>query len=105
MQSAAAVGAPTFRILAQHIWPNLFGVLIVQMTLAMAGAIITESGLSFLGLGAPPTTPTWGALLNSGRHFLYEAPHMSIFPGLAIVILVIGFNLIGESLRDRWVRD
>ncbi|MEZ4870848.1 MAG: ABC transporter permease [Bdellovibrionales bacterium] len=102
VQSARAVGADPLRILTKHIWPNLFGVLLVQMSLAMAGAIITESGLSFLGLGAPPTTPTWGALLNSGRHYLVEAPHISFFPGLAIVILVFGFNLVGEYLRAQW---
>jgi peptide/nickel transport system permease protein len=66
----------------------------------MAGTIIAESSLSFLGLGAPPTTPTWGALLNSGRKILVEAPHVSLFPGLAILTLVLGFNLFGDGLRD-----
>jgi peptide/nickel transport system permease protein len=83
-----------------HIWPNLLGILVVQMTFGMSGTIITESGLSFLGLGAPPTVPTWGSLLNSGRRILTEAPHVSLFPGLAILTLVLGFNLVGDSLRD-----
>jgi peptide/nickel transport system permease protein len=78
----------------------LIGLVIVQMTFATAGTIMTESGLSFLGLGAPATTPTWGSLLNSGRRVLIEAPHISIFPGLAILWLVLGFNLTGDGLRD-----
>lgn len=97
---AFALGANPVRLLVRHIWPNLFGILVVQMTFGMSGTIITESGLSFLGLGAPPTIPTWGALLNSGRRILTEAPHVSLFPGLAILILVLGFNLVGDSLRD-----
>ncbi len=97
---AKAIGAKPMRLLIQHIWPNLFGILVVQMTFGMSGTIITESGLSFLGLGAPPTVPTWGSLLNSGRRILSEAPHVSLFPGLAILTLVLGFNLVGDSLRD-----
>jgi peptide/nickel transport system permease protein len=99
---AVALGASHSRVLFRHILPNLLGLLVVQMTFGMAGTIITESGLSFLGLGAPGNTPTWGALLNSGRRFLTEAPHISIFPGLAIVMLVLGFNLVGDSLRDHF---
>lgn len=97
---ALAAGAGPFRILTRHIWPNLLGILVVQMTFGMSGTIITESGLSFLGLGAPPTVPTWGQLLNSGRRILVEAPHVSLFPGLAILVLVLGFNLVGDGLRD-----
>lgn len=100
VQSARSMGANHTRIVVLHVWPNLVGILVVQMTLAMAGTIITESGLSFLGLGAPPTVPTWGALLNSGRQILFEAPHVSLFPGIAIVVLVLGFNLFGDGLRD-----
>ncbi|MFK8137507.1 MAG: ABC transporter permease [Bdellovibrionales bacterium] len=100
VQAARALGAKTPRILGLHIWPNLVGPLIVQATFAMAGTIIAESGLSFLGLGAPPSEPTWGALLNSGRKVLLEAPHVSIFPGVCIVLLVLGFNLIGDAIRD-----
>jgi peptide/nickel transport system permease protein len=100
VQSAKALGANPFRIVILHIWPNLVGPIVVQSSFAMAGTIISESSLSFLGLGAPPTTPTWGALLSAGRKILIEAPHVSIFPGLAIVLLVLGFNLFGDGLRD-----
>ena len=88
------------RVIVVHLWPNLVGPLVVHATFAMAGTIIAESSLSFLGLGAPPTTPTWGALLNSGRKILVEAPHVSLFPGLAILSLVLGFNLFGDVLID-----
>ncbi|MCB0366132.1 MAG: ABC transporter permease [Bdellovibrionales bacterium] len=98
--SARALGGSSLRQVVVHIWPNLVGPLVVNATFAMAGTIIAESSLSFLGLGAPPTTPTWGALLNSGRKILLEAPHVSIFPGLAILTLVLGFNLFGDGLRD-----
>ncbi len=100
VQSAKAVGNNSIRVVSVHIWPNLIGVMTVQCTFAMAGTLIIESGLSFLGLGAPPTTPTWGMLLNSGRYYLVEAPHISIFPGLAILLLVLGFNLLGDGLRE-----
>ena len=100
VQSALAIGNKSFRVITVHIWPNLIGVMTVQCTFAMAGTLIVESGLSFLGLGAPPTTPTWGMLLNSGRYYLVEAPHISIFPGLAILTLVLGFNLLGDGLRE-----
>lgn len=98
--SAQALGASHWRTIVLHIWPNLIGAIVVNASFAMAGTIIAESGLSFLGLGAPPTTPTWGALLSSGRKILEDAPHVSIFPGLAIVILILGFNLFGDGLRD-----
>ncbi len=100
VQSARAIGAKVPRILVWHIWPNLLGPLIVQISFGMAGTIISESGLSFLGLGVPPDVPSWGALLNSGRQALLDAPHISIFPGLFIVLLVLGFNLLGDGLRD-----
>lgn len=100
VQGAVAVGAGSVRILTRHIWPNLIGLVVVQATFGMAGTIITESGLSFLGLGAPPSVPTWGQLLNAGRRSIIEAPHISIFPGLAILSLVFGFNLLGDGLRD-----
>ena len=100
VQAAIALGAKTPRVIFLHIWPNLTGPLIVQASFAMAGTIIAESGLSFLGLGAPPTEPTWGALLNMGRKVLIDAPHISIFPGLCIVLLVLGFNFLGDGVRD-----
>ncbi len=97
---ARALGAGRIRLLVFHIWPNLVGILVVQCTFGMAGTIVTESSLSFLGLGAPPNVATWGSLINSGRRFLLEAPHLSLFPGLAILILVMGFNLLGDGIRD-----
>ena len=100
VQAARAMGAGSIRITVLHIWPNLLGLLIVQATFAMAATIIAESGLSFLGLGVPPTIPTWGSLLSSGRRVLSEAPHVSFAPGLAIMTLVLGFNLLGDGLRD-----
>jgi len=98
--SARAVGSSHLRILVLHIWPNLLGLLIVQCTFALAGTIIAESGLSFLGLGVPASTPTWGSLLNSGRRVLGEAPHISFAAGIAILSVVLGFNLLGDGLRD-----
>ncbi|MEC9284003.1 MAG: ABC transporter permease [Bdellovibrionota bacterium] len=100
VQAAVALGAKTPRVVLLHVWPNLTGPLIVQASFAMAGTIIAESSLSFLGLGAPPTEPTWGSLLNMGRKVLIDAPHISIFPGLCIVLLVLGFNFLGDGVRD-----
>lgn len=100
VQSARALGAGSFRIVIFHIWPNLLSLLVVQATFAMAGTIISESGLSFLGLGVPSHVPTWGALLNSGRRVMTEAPHIALAPGFAIVTLVLAFNLVGDGLRD-----
>lgn len=100
VQAARALGAGSLRTIVVHIWPNLIGLLIVQATFAMAATIISESGLSFLGLGVPPSTPTWGSLLNSGRRVLSDAPHLSLIPGAAILLLVLGFNLFGDGLRD-----
>lgn len=99
IQTVEALGGGRIRQTIFHVWPNLSGPLVVHSIFAIAGTIIAESGLSFLGLGAPPTTPTWGALLNAGRRVLGEAPHLCLFPGLAILTLVLGFNLIGDSLR------
>jgi peptide/nickel transport system permease protein len=98
--SSKALGLSPIKLVIYHIWPNLTGTLVVHCTFAMAGTIIAESGLSFLGLGAPPSQPTWGALLSSGRRYLAEAPHISLFPGIAILLLVLGFNLFGDGLRD-----
>ncbi len=101
VQSAISLGANPLRVIMVHIWPNLTGPLVVQASFGMAATIISESSLSFLGLGTPPTEPSWGGLLNAGRKFLVEAPFISIFPGLAIILLVLGFNLFGDGLRDR----
>lgn len=100
VQSTKALGSGPLRTMVLHIWPNLLGVLSVQATFAMAGTIVAEAGLSFLGLGVPATTPTWGALLNSGRQILTEAPHVSLSAGGAIFLLVLAFNLLGDAFRD-----
>jgi peptide/nickel transport system permease protein len=97
--SARALGAGHVRIIARHIWPNLLGFLAVQATFGLSGVIMAESGLSFLGLGVPADTPTWGALLSNGRRFLSEAPHLSLFPGLAILGLTASFQLLGDGFR------
>lgn len=98
IQTVISLGGSRRRQIVFHLWPNLTGPLIVHSSFAIAGTIIAESGLSFLGLGASPKTPTWGALLNSGRRVLSEAPHVSLFPGGAILLLVLGFHLLGEGL-------
>jgi peptide/nickel transport system permease protein len=99
--AARAVGARAARILWRHVIPAAIPALIVQATLGMAGAIIGEASLSFLGLGVQPPTPSWGTMLNGGRAHILDAPHLTIFPGLAIVLLVLGFNFLGDGLRDR----
>jgi peptide/nickel transport system permease protein len=101
VQAARAVGAATPRILWRHVIPTAVPALVVQATLGMAGAIIGEASLSFLGLGVQPPTPSWGTMLNGGRAHILDAPHLTIFPGLAIVLLVLGFNFLGDGLRDR----
>jgi peptide/nickel transport system permease protein len=99
-QAASALGARPFRILFRHILPNALSPVIVMATLGMADAILVESALSYFGLGAQPPTPSWGAMLAAGRNFMEMAPWMSLIPGLAIVLVVLGFNLAGDSLRD-----
>lgn len=100
VQAARALGAATPRVLARHIVPATLPALIVQATLGMGGAILAEASLSFLGLGVQPPTPSWGTMLNYGRSHLLDAPHLTIFPGLAIAVLVLGFNFLGDGLRD-----
>jgi peptide/nickel transport system permease protein len=100
VKAARALGATDTAILFSHILPNVAGTAIVLSTLRMATAILSAAGLSFLGLGAQPPMPEWGAMLNDGRAFLRITPHVVIFPGLAIVIAVLGFNLLGDGLRD-----
>ncbi len=94
------IGASTPRIIFRHVLPNVAAPVIVQTTIALAFAIISEAALSFLGLGAQPPTPSWGAMLQNGRRFLDIAPWIAIFPGIAIMIAVLGFNLFGDWLRD-----
>jgi len=100
IEAARAVGNPHRRILLRHILPNVLAPIIVQATLAIAGAIIAEAALSFLGLGQQPPAPSWGSMLNTASHFLSQAPWMALWPGLAIFTLVLSFNLLGDGLRD-----
>jgi peptide/nickel transport system permease protein len=100
VQAARALGAGTPRILFRHVVPTTLPAVMVQATLGMAGAILAEASLSFLGLGVQPPTPSWGTMLNGGRLHLLDAPHLTIFPGAAIAVLVLGFNFLGDGLRD-----
>ncbi|MGE5577360.1 MAG: nickel transporter permease [Syntrophothermus sp.] len=100
IEAARALGASDLQVIFKHLLPNSMGPLIVQATLGVATAIIEAASLSFLGLGAQPPTPEWGAMLNGGRHLLRQAPWVTAFPGLAIVVLVMGVNLFGDGLRD-----
>lgn len=98
--AARAIGVTHSRILFRNILPNSITPIIVQGTLGIASAILDAAGLSFLGLGAQPPTPEWGAMLGEGRFSMFTAPHIIIFPGLAIMLTVLGFNLLGDGLRD-----
>lgn len=100
VQAARALGAGAPRVLWRHVIPAAIPVVVVQATLGMAGAIIGEAALSFLGLGVQPPTPSWGTMLNGGRAHLLDAPHLTLFPGLAIALLVLGFNFVGDGLRN-----
>ncbi|HUF89791.1 MAG TPA: ABC transporter permease [Gemmatimonadota bacterium] len=100
IQAARALGMSDLRLLARHVLPNTLAPAIIAVTLGMAGAILLEAALSFIGLGAQPPTPSWGAMISDGRDFLRTAPWISIFPGLAIGFVVLGFNLFGDGLRD-----
>ncbi|MBI4277623.1 MAG: ABC transporter permease [Armatimonadetes bacterium] len=100
VEAARAVGASGVRIAFTHILPNGLPPVLVLATLYMGYAILLESALSFLGLGVQPPTPSWGLMISTGREYLFEAPHVSTFPGLAITLAVLGFNLVGDGLRD-----
>lgn len=100
IEAARAVGASDFRIIIKHIIPNSLAPVIVQGTLGVAGAILSTAGLSFIGLGVPKPRPEWGAMLSNGRQFLRKAPHITTFPGLAIMITILALNLLGDGLRD-----
>jgi peptide/nickel transport system permease protein len=100
VEASRALGAPARRIVGRHILPNLASVVVVQTSIALSWAVLTEASLSFLGLSAQPPTPSWGAMLNEGRQNLELAPHLAVFPGLAIMLAVLGFNLLGDGLRD-----
>ena len=100
VQAARALGAATPRVLFRHIVPAAMPAVVVQATLGMAGAVTGEAALSFLGLGVQPPTPSWGSMLSGGRAHLLDAPHLTLFPGIAIAVLVLGFNFLGDGLRD-----
>jgi len=100
VDAARAIGATSSRIVMRHIVPNLMSTLIVQVSLALSWAVLTEGALSFLGLSAQPPAPSWGVMLSEGRQYLEFATHLAVFPGLAIMIAVLGFNLLGDGLRD-----
>lgn len=100
VEAARSVGNPAYRIAFRHILPNILPALLVQATLSIAAAIIAEASLSFLGLGQQPPAPSWGSMLNTAQRFLSNAPWMAIYPGLAIFLTVLSFNLLGDGLRD-----
>ncbi len=99
--AARAAGATSVRVILRHLLPNVLPTLLVQASLGMAGAILAEASLSFLGLGIQPPTPSWGAMINAGRGHLLDAPHVALFPGLAILATVMGLNFLGDALVDR----
>jgi peptide/nickel transport system permease protein len=98
--AARSLGASHLRILACHMFPNILQPILIQATIGMAGAILAESTLSFLGLGVLAPTPSWGAMLNDARSHLFDAPHLVIFPALAVMLAVLAFNLLGDAWRD-----
>jgi peptide/nickel transport system permease protein len=100
IEAARALGASDLRIIVRHILPNIIQPVIVQAAIGMAGAILAEATMSFLGLGVPPPTASWGAMLNDGRGHLFDAPHLVLFPALAVMLAVLSFNFIGDALRD-----
>jgi peptide/nickel transport system permease protein len=100
IEAARAIGNPRWRIALFHILPNIMPALLVQATLSIAAAIIAEAALSFLGLGQQPPAPSWGSMLNAAQRFLTNAPWMALWPGLAIFLVVLSFNLVGDGLRD-----
>jgi ABC-type dipeptide/oligopeptide/nickel transport system permease subunit len=100
VRAARALGASGFALVVRHILPNVLPTVIVYGTLFMAQAILVEAALSFLGLGVQPPTPSWGLMVATGRDFLLVAPHIATIPGLAIMVAVLGFNLLGDGLRD-----
>jgi len=98
--AARSLGASHVRILTAHLLPNILQPVLIQATIGMAGAILAESTLSFLGLGVLAPTPSWGAMLNDARSHLFDAPHLVIFPALAVMLAVLAFNLLGDAWRD-----
>src|ERR1700726_689061 len=100
VEAARALGASDLRVMGQHILPNILQPLIVQAAIGMAGAVLAEATLSFLGLGVPPPAPSWGSMLNDARSHLFDSPHLVFFPAMAVMLCVLAFNFIGDALRD-----
>jgi peptide/nickel transport system permease protein len=100
VEAARALGASDLRVFCRHILPNILQPLIVQAAIGMAGAVLAEATLSFLGLGVPPPSASWGAMLNDGRSHLFDSPHLVFFPAIAVMLCVLSFNFIGDALRD-----
>jgi len=100
VEAARALGASDLRIIVRHILPNIIQPVIVQAAIGMAAAVLAEATMSFLGLGVPPPTASWGTMLNDGRSHLFDAPHLVLFPALAVMLAVLSFNFIGDALRD-----
>src|SRR6266436_3247783 len=100
VEAARALGASSMRIFINHVLPNIIQPVLIQASVGMAVAILSEASLSFLGLGITPPTPSWGAMLNDARNHLFDAPHMVLFPSIALVLTVLSFNFLGDALRD-----
>lgn len=100
VEAARALGASDWRIVTRHILPNIIQPVIVQGAIGMAAAVLAEATMSFLGLGVPPPTASWGSMLNDGRAHLFDAPHLVLFPAAAVMLAVLSFNFIGDALRD-----
>jgi len=101
IHAARALGCQPKRVILRHLLPNLLPPLLIQATFGLAAAIVAEGSLSFLGLGVEPPTPSWGSMLNDGRQFLLVAPHLTTYPGLALMITVLALNLVGDALQER----
>jgi peptide/nickel transport system permease protein len=101
VEAARVCGAGELRVLVHHVAPNVLSTWIVQVSVALSQALLLEAALGYLGLGVQPPEPSWGALLNEAADFIGDAPWLSLFPGLAIVLAVLAFNLVGDGLRDR----
>jgi len=99
-EAAKAIGVSNARIIFRHLLPNTMAPILVSMTLTVGGAILSEAGLSFLGLGVPPSTPTWGNMLTNSQQDIFLAPRLVIWPGIMIFLTVLSFNFIGDGLRD-----
>jgi peptide/nickel transport system permease protein len=100
VEAARSLGANDLRIFTRHILPNILQPVIVQSAIGMAGAVLAEATLSFLGLGVPPPAPSWGSMLNDARSHLFDAPHLVLFPAMAVMLCVLSFNFLGDALRD-----